>query len=103
SCLFNGSGDFEGNILISVITIALIVVIAVDILLCHPLEQLQCFVDFAFVQCDLDQERGVLGLLKESEQLRTQGFPATKLPCKIAQLLVTSEIGLSAEQAFEYF
>src|SRR3989440_7450916 len=84
SRFFGGPGDLKGDIAVPVITIAISVGVAVDILLRDPFQQLQGFVDFAFIQGDLDQERGVAGLLQESEQLQSKGLPATKLPGEIA-------------------
>src|SRR6266567_2048070 len=100
SGLFGGPGDLEGDVAISVIAVAITVGIAVTILLCSPLKSLQGLVNVAFVQGDLDQERGVPGLLQEREQLTPQALPAIKPLREIAQFLVAFEGRLRAEQRF---
>src|SRR5713226_6164008 len=98
SRLFGSSGDLEGDVAESVIPIALIIGVAVDVLLRHALQQLQGVVDVAFIQGNLDQERSVLSLLQEREQLRSKSLPAIKPPREIVQLLVAFEGRLHAEQ-----
>src|SRR5258708_1273655 len=100
SGLFGGPGDLEGDVAVSVIAGAITVGVAVTILLCSPLKSLQGLVNVTFVQGDLDQERGVPGLLQEREQLTPQAFPAIKPPREIAQFLVAFEGRLRAEQRF---
>src|SRR2546423_9179682 len=102
SGLFGGPGDLEGNVAVSEIAVAINVGVAVTILLSSPLKSLQGKVDVAFIQCDLDQERGVPGLLEEREQLTPQALPAIKPLREIAQFLVAPEKGLCAEQCFGY-
>src|SRR2546428_5927841 len=70
ACLFGGSGDLEGDVAESVITIAIVISVAVAILLLHPFQQVQSAIDVSFIQSDLNQERGVPGvscLLQERE------------------------------------
>src|SRR5258706_417640 len=102
SGLFGGPGDLEGNVTVSIIAVAINVGVAVTILLCSSLKPLQGLVDVAFVQGDLDQERGVPGLLQEREQLTPQAIPAIKPLREIAQFLVAFEERLRAEQRFSH-
>src|SRR5713101_8963670 len=100
SRLFGSPGNFEGDVAESVIPIALIIGVAVDVLLSHALQQLQGVVNVAFIQGNLDQERSVLSLLQEREQLRSKSLPAIKPPRELVQLLVAHKGRPHAEQRF---
>src|SRR5712691_3444797 len=82
--LLGGPGNLEGDIAISVISIATIVDVSVAVLLSDSLQQLQSFVNFIFVQGNLDQECSVPALLQVSNHLRSKSFPATSPPGEIA-------------------
>src|SRR5260370_1257317 len=103
SRLFSGSGNIQvdSRVRVSVaIAVTRGVGVAVAVLLRHILQELQGPVDIAFVQSYLNQERGVVCLLQESEQFRSEDFPATKLSGEVAELLVVLEQALGAEQRF---